>query len=159
MSTEQQLSAEGGGVENFRSPLVIDLVKAGVHEQVLEKGLAQGGVVSEQQMIMQVLSGGRTEEDLDVKAAAGESRLSLLVPERCAALTQVELRPPATYYTSIPLVTDRPQKRYDSVRLKELRKRLDAGLVSQEEVDALATELLEDSPGVSSNDTCTCTLR
>jgi protein JSN1 len=58
-------------VENYRSPLVIDLVKAGVHEQVLEKGLAKGGVVSEQQMIMQVLSGGRPEEDGDVKAAAG----------------------------------------------------------------------------------------
>jgi protein JSN1 len=79
VSTEQQLSAEGGGVENFRSPLVIDLVKAGVHEQVLEKGLAQGGVVSEQQMIMQVLSGGRTEEDLDVKAAAGEWHFSSYV--------------------------------------------------------------------------------
>jgi protein JSN1 len=81
VSTEQQLSAEGGGVENFRSPLVIDLVKAGVHEQVLEKGLAQGGVVSEQQMIMQVLSGGRTEEDSDVKAAAGESQRVLLSRE------------------------------------------------------------------------------
>lgn len=71
VSTEQQLSVEGGGVENYRSPLVMDLVKAGVAEQVLEKGLARNGVVSEQQMIMAVLGAGRTEEDPDVEAAAG----------------------------------------------------------------------------------------
>lgn len=71
MSTEQQLSAEGGGVENYRSQLVLDLVKAGVHEQVLEKGLGQGGEVSEQQMLIQVLSAGR-DEDGDIRAAAGE---------------------------------------------------------------------------------------
>lgn len=71
VSTEQQLSVEGGGVENYRSQLVLDLVKQGVHEQVLEKGLGREGSVSEQQMIMQVLSAGRAE-DGDVKAAAGE---------------------------------------------------------------------------------------
>ena len=75
VSTEQQVSAEGGGVENYRSQLVLDLVKQGVHEQVLEKGLSDGGEVSEQQMIMSVLSGGRAEEDSDVKAAAGESNV------------------------------------------------------------------------------------
>jgi protein JSN1 len=71
VSTAQQLSADGGGVENYRSPLVLEMVKNGVHEQVLEKGLATGGVVSEQQMIMQVLSAGNPNEDADVKAAAG----------------------------------------------------------------------------------------
>ena len=69
--TEQQVSAEGGGVENYRSQLVIDLVKAGVHEQVLEKGLGHDGEVTEQQMLMQVLSQNK-EEDGDIKAAAGE---------------------------------------------------------------------------------------
>ena len=72
VTTEQQLSAEGGGVENYRSQLVVDLVKAGVHEQVLEKGLAQSGAVSEQQMIIQVLCAGREEDD-DVRAAGGMS--------------------------------------------------------------------------------------
>ena len=76
VSTEQQLSVEGGGLENYRSPLVLEMVKNGVHEQVLERGLASGGVVSEQQMIMQVLSGGRREEESDVKAAAGEYSLA-----------------------------------------------------------------------------------
>jgi protein JSN1 len=73
VSTEQQLSADAGGVENYRSPLVLEMVKNGIHEQVLEKGLATGGVVSEQQMIMQVLSAGRMNEDADVRASAGMS--------------------------------------------------------------------------------------
>ena len=71
--TEQQVSAEGGGVENYRSQLVLDLIKQGVHEQVVERGLSEGGEVTEQQMIMSVLSGGRTEEDSDIKAAGRES--------------------------------------------------------------------------------------
>jgi len=72
VSPEKQISAEGGGVENYRSQFVIDLVKAGVAEEVLEKGLTEGGTVSEEQMIMQVLGGGRREEEGDVKTAAGE---------------------------------------------------------------------------------------
>lgn len=72
VSTEQQVSAEGGGLENYRSQLVLNLVNAGVHEQVLEKGLAKDGEVTEQQMIMQVLS-SEGAEDEDIKAAAGES--------------------------------------------------------------------------------------
>ena len=72
VTTAQQLSAGAGGVENYRSPLVLEMVKNGVHDQVLDKGLASGGVVSEQQMVMQVLSAGRMNEDEDVKAAAGE---------------------------------------------------------------------------------------
>jgi len=79
VTTAQQLSAGAGGVENYRSPLVLEMVKNGVHDQVLEKGLASGGVVSEQQMVMQVLSAGRMNEDEDVKAAAGEFSASLLV--------------------------------------------------------------------------------
>ncbi|KAL7420080.1 hypothetical protein Q5752_005045 [Cryptotrichosporon argae] len=127
VSAEQQLSAEGGGVENYRSQLVLDLVKAGVHEQVLEKGLATGGEVSEQQMIMQVLSGGRVEEDGDVRAAA-------------------DVRPPASYYTSIPPPPDRREgRRSEAPRLRDLRKRLDSGLCPPDEVNAIARELMDDS--------------
>ena len=71
VTTAQQLSVDAGGVENYRSPLVLEMVKNGVHDQVLDKGLGNGGVVSEQQMIMQVLSAGRVNEDADVRAAAG----------------------------------------------------------------------------------------
>ena len=77
VTTAQQLSAGAGGVENYRSPLVLEMVRNGVHDQVLEKGLASGGVVSEQQMVMQVLSAGRMNEDEDVKAAAGEYSASI----------------------------------------------------------------------------------
>lgn len=94
VSTETQLSVEGGGVENYRSPLVIDLVKSGVHEQVLEKGLAKGGVVSEQQMIMQVLGGGRSEEDGDVKAAAGECYIIIRVMESREMMLMVQMHDP-----------------------------------------------------------------
>ncbi|GMK59629.1 hypothetical protein CspeluHIS016_0802350 [Cutaneotrichosporon spelunceum] len=133
VTTEQQLSAEGGGVENYRSQLVLDLVKAGVHEQVLERGLAQDGSVSEQQMIMQVLSGGRREEEMDVRAAA-------------------EVRPPVTYYTTIPVIGDRQNmRRFDVARLRDMRKRLDSGNASQEEVDNITRELLEDSADLSSD--------
>jgi len=133
VSTEQQLSAEGGGVENYRSQLVLDLVKQGVHEQVLERGLAQDGAVSEQQMIMQVLSGGRREEEPDVRAAA-------------------EVRPPVTYYTSVPVIGDRQSmRRFDVARLREIRKRLDSGNAPQEEVDTIARDLLEDSADLASD--------
>ena len=51
---------------------MLDLVKQGVHEQVREKGLAgENGNVSDQQMIMQVLS-SQPNEDSDIKAAAGQ---------------------------------------------------------------------------------------
>lgn len=134
VSTEHQLSAEGGGVENYRSQLVLDLVKAGVHEQVLERGLAHDGAVSEQQMIMQVLSGARREEESDVRAAA-------------------EVRPPTQYYTSIPIIGgDRHNlRRFDVARLREIRKRLDSGAASQEDVDNIARDLLEDCAELSSD--------
>nr|XP_019048935.1 pumilio domain-containing protein c [Kwoniella bestiolae CBS 10118]OCF27865.1 pumilio domain-containing protein c [Kwoniella bestiolae CBS 10118] len=131
VSTEQQMSAEGGGLENYRSQLILDLVKQGVHEQVLEKGLDHDGVVSDQQMIMQVFS-KESEEDGDIRAAA-------------------ESRPPVTYYTAIPLVGDRPARRNDSSRLKDIRKVLDAGQCSQAEVDSIVHELMEDCAELASD--------
>jgi protein JSN1 len=135
--TQQQLSPSGGGVENYRSPLVIDLVKAGVHEQVLQQGLASDGVVSEEQMIMQVLSAGQpgTASAEDVRAAAEANR------------------PVGMYYSSIPPMGDQstgqPFKRFDVLRLKDLRKRLESAMMSQGEVDEMALELIEDTAEVS----------
>ncbi|WVR03620.1 hypothetical protein IAU60_000613 [Kwoniella sp. DSM 27419] len=130
VSTKQQLSAEGGGLENYRSPLVLDLVKQGVHEQVLEKGLDQDGVVSDQQMIMQVMS-AQPAEDNDIKAAA-------------------EPRPPVTYYTTIPNVGDRGIRRSDSSRLKELRKKLDS-YCTQEEIDMITVDIMEECAELASD--------
>ena len=59
-------------MENYRSQLVLDLVQQGVHQEVLSKGLADAGEVSEQQMLMQVLGGDRSEEDGDIRAAASK---------------------------------------------------------------------------------------
>ncbi|KGB75087.2 pumilio domain-containing protein c [Cryptococcus deuterogattii R265] len=132
VSTEQQMSVEGGGLENYRSPLVLDLVKQGVHEQVLEKGLAgENGNVSDQQMIMQVLS-SQPDEDSDIKAAA-------------------DPRPPATYYTAIPPLPDRSMRRFDTGKLKEVRKKLDSGQCRQDEIDEITKDLMNDCAELSSD--------
>nr|ODN92304.1 hypothetical protein L204_05403 [Cryptococcus depauperatus CBS 7855] len=59
---EKQVSKEHGGVENYRSPLLLDLLKKGIHEKVLEKGLDSEGTVSEKQMIIEVFSRDEDED-------------------------------------------------------------------------------------------------
>lgn len=71
---EQQLSEGGSGVENYRSPLLLDLIKQGMHEKVLEKDLGVNGAVTEEQMIMQVFGSGEGGEgDDEVRAKEGLS--------------------------------------------------------------------------------------
>jgi hypothetical protein len=48
------------------------------------------------------------------------------------------------YYTSIPLVSERTHnRRWDAAKLRELRKRLDSGSMSTEEVDQVAADFLD----------------
>ena len=48
------------------------------------------------------------------------------------------------YYTSIPLVSERPNnRRWDASKLRELRKRLDSGTLSIEEIDQVAGDFLD----------------
>lgn len=48
------------------------------------------------------------------------------------------------YYTSIPLVSERPNnRRWDAAKLRELRKRLDSGTLSVEEVDQIAGDFMD----------------
>ena len=48
------------------------------------------------------------------------------------------------YYTSIPLVSERPNnRRWDASKLRELRKRLDSGTLSNEEIDQVAGDFLD----------------
>lgn len=61
----------------------------------------------------------------------------------------IESRPPTTYYTSIPVIQDRPIRRFDSARLKDLRKRLDTGMCEQEEIDQITVDLMDDCAEVS----------
>jgi protein JSN1 len=48
------------------------------------------------------------------------------------------------YYTTIPLVSERPHnRRWDASKLRELRKRLDSGTMTVEEIDQVASDFLE----------------
>ena len=48
------------------------------------------------------------------------------------------------YYTVIPLVSERPNnRRWDASKLRELRKRLDSGALSTEEIDQVAADFLD----------------
>jgi protein JSN1 len=48
------------------------------------------------------------------------------------------------YYTTIPLVSERPHnRRWDASKLRELRKRLDSGTMSTEEIDQVAADFLD----------------
>jgi protein JSN1 len=48
------------------------------------------------------------------------------------------------YYTTIPLVSERSHnKRWDASKLRELRKRLDSGSMSVQDVDDIASDFLD----------------
>ena len=48
------------------------------------------------------------------------------------------------YYTTIPLVSDRPHnRRWDASKLRELRKRLDSSTITTEEIDNVAADFLD----------------
>jgi protein JSN1 len=48
------------------------------------------------------------------------------------------------YYTSIPLVSERTHnRRWDASKLRELRKRLDSGTMTTEEIDQVVTDFLD----------------
>ena len=49
------------------------------------------------------------------------------------------------YYTSIPLVSEQNRnKRWDSQKLRDLRKRLDSGSMSGQDIDELVSDFLDD---------------
>lgn len=48
------------------------------------------------------------------------------------------------YYTTIPLVSERTNnRRWDASKLRELRKRLDSGTMTTDEVDNVAADFLD----------------
>ncbi|TIA89544.1 hypothetical protein E3P99_01991 [Wallemia hederae] len=113
---EQQIAS--GQTENYRSNLMINLLQNGTKESVvnsispkLEKvNPEERPSVNDQQMIMSILSGGNEQ---DIRSVS-------------------DLRPAATYYTSIPPVLpatngidNQPIRKFDSSKLRELRKRLE----------------------------------
>ncbi|KAF7338446.1 Pumilio domain-containing protein C56F2.08c [Mycena venus] len=120
----------GGAVENYRSNLLLSMIAAGAHNTAyipdgLSKPPGWTPTVTEQQMIMQQLSAGSLDAEADIQALA-------------------EFRPPTMYYTTIPLVSERPHnRRWDASKLRELRKRLDSGTMTVEEIDQVASDFLE----------------
>jgi hypothetical protein len=48
------------------------------------------------------------------------------------------------YYTTIPLVSERPHnRRWDAAKLRELRKRLDSGTMNVDEIDQIAADFMD----------------
>lgn len=122
---EQQVL--GGAVENYRSNLLLSMIASGLHNGTSDgvKPPGWSASVTEQQMIMRELSGGSLDAEADIQALA-------------------EFRPPTMYYTTIPLVSERPHnRRWDASKLRELRKRLDSGTMTVEEVDQVAADFMD----------------
>lgn len=91
--------------------------------------------ISDQQLMMRELSEGEPESDIqrDIAAVA-------------------EFRPPVTYYTSIPLVSEvSSNRRFDTARLRDLRKTIDSGSCSVEDIDSMALEFINDIVDLASD--------
>ncbi|KAG9318433.1 hypothetical protein JVU11DRAFT_524 [Chiua virens] len=120
----------GGTVENYRSNLLLSMIGSGMHNiAYVSDGLSKPAgwtpSVTEQQMIMRELTKGSTDAEMDIQALS-------------------DFRPPTMYYTTIPLVSERPNnRRWDASKLRELRKRLDSGTMSVEETDQVAGDFLD----------------
>ncbi|KAI0303363.1 hypothetical protein B0F90DRAFT_1809585 [Multifurca ochricompacta] len=122
----------GGTVENYRSNLLLSMIGTGTHNTAFvndgtPKPAGWSPTVTEQQMIMKELSGGAPDADADIQALAG-----------------CRLPPPTMYYTTIPLVSERPHnRRWDASKLRELRKRMDSNTISDEEIEQVAADFLD----------------
>ncbi|QRV86681.1 RNA recognition motif protein [Ceratobasidium sp. AG-Ba] len=118
----------GGSIENYRSNLLLSMIGSETHQKLNNNGAnnaARTASITEQQMIMLELSGGAADAEADIKALG-------------------EFRPPTMYYSTIPLVAERPHnRRWDASKLRELRKRLDSGTCGVEEIDAVAADFLD----------------
>lgn len=120
----------GGQVENYRSNLLLSMIGSGMHNiAYVSDGLSKPAgwlpSVTEQQMIMKELTAGSPDADFDIQSLS-------------------EFRPPTMYYTTIPLVSERPNnRRWDASKLRELRKRLDSGTMTVEETDQVAGDFLD----------------
>ncbi|KAI0340520.1 hypothetical protein BDW22DRAFT_1333919 [Trametopsis cervina] len=117
-----------GAVENYRSNLLLSMIGSGLHNAQLEAASKVSGwqaSITEQQMVLRELSGGSGDAEADIQSLA-------------------DFRPPTMYYTTIPLVSERPHnRRWDASKLRELRKRLDTSTITVEEIDSVAADFLD----------------
>ncbi|CAG8676189.1 7752_t:CDS:2 [Dentiscutata erythropus] len=120
-SNNQNSGQWNGQVENYHNSMMKMMISCPAN--------VSGGL-TEKQLMMRELSGGVDDDIDDVN----------------------ENRPPTTYFTSIPPVGDpNPNRKPDASRLREIRKRLDSGHCSAKEVEAIASEVLEECVELSSD--------
>ena len=76
---EQQVL--GGGVENYRSNLLLSMIASGMHTGQVHDGRSYGVPVpvTEQQMISRELSGGSADAEVDIQTLAGMFQVSILI--------------------------------------------------------------------------------
>ncbi|KAJ8475417.1 hypothetical protein ONZ51_g6577 [Trametes cubensis] len=124
IAVDQQVLS--GSLENYRSNLLLSMIASGAHNGYDGSGKpGWSASVTEQQMIMKELSGGSPDAEADIQALS-------------------EFRPPTMYYTTIPLVSERPHnRRWDASKLRDLRKRLDTSTITTEEIDNVAADFLD----------------
>jgi protein JSN1 len=134
----------GGAVENYRSNLLLSMIGSGNHNISDGQARPPGWTpsVTEQQMIMKELAYGGPDAEVDIQALAGQYQ-QMFGPSPLT--TAADFRPPTMYYTSIPPSFDRPNtnRRWDAAKLRDLRKRLDAGGVNQQEMEGIAHDMME----------------
>jgi len=113
-------------------------------------GNAYGGAsavpVTEQQMIMKLLGDGSIESEAELAPLAGTfyDGPPLSSWPRAHRSCSTEFRPPMAYYTTIPVAAERTNpRRWDASKLRELRKRLDSGSCTIEEIDDVASDFLD----------------
>jgi protein JSN1 len=140
----------GGTVENYRSNLLLSMIGTGTHNTAFvndgtPKPAGWSPTVTEQQMIMKELSGGSPDADADVLALAGMEPFFFYAKRVPIAKCDIaDFRPPTMYYTTIPLVSERPHnRRWDASKLRELRKRMDSNTILDEEIEQVAADFLD----------------
>jgi protein JSN1 len=159
-SPEQQVAA---GLENYRSNFVVSLL----NQEVVDSAPANGSPVMQQQQqqqqhIKQTASSSSSIVPASDKGGvplpphmaprASVSDLQLLMSQLSAGQASkdvdvasvTEYRPSATYYMTIPLVSEVSSgRRFETSRLRETRKSIESGLVGVRECDLLASEYLD----------------
>ena len=125
--------------------MLLSMLASGIHTSHtdgLSKPIGWISAVTEQQMIMKELTLGSADAEADIQGLSG--MLFLVDCGLYFDLVNAEFRPPTMYYTTIPLVSERQQnRRWDASKLRELRKRLDSGTMTVEEVDQVAADFLD----------------
>lgn len=156
-SPEQQVAA---GLENYRSNFIVNLLNQKEAEN--SPTAARSDAIPSQQAKMMTSSSSSSIVPSSDKGGvplpphmaprANVSDLQLLMSQLSAGLASKdadvasvsEQRPSATYYMTIPLVSEVSSgRRFETSKLRETRKNIESGQLGAKECDQLAKEYLE----------------